>query len=97
MACTELLREQKIVCFVHMKLPGSSCLTWVGNRGDSDFVVGFTGAEACDNILNPPQLLSDLDFLLLLKEKQRNIHTHTYIDTFSLKHTVKLLVYRDLH
>lgn len=44
----------------------SACLTWVGNRGDGDFVVGFTAAETCDNILNPPKLLSDLDLLLLL-------------------------------
>lgn len=48
----------------------STRLTWVGHRGDSDFVVGFTGAEACDNILNPPQLLPDLGFLLLLTDTQ---------------------------
>lgn len=59
-------------CHLHLKHPGSACLTWVGNRGDSDFVVGFTRAEACNYILNPPQLLSDLDFLLLLTETQRH-------------------------
>lgn len=48
-------------------------LTWVGDRGDGDLVVGFTCAEACDDILDPPQLLSHLDFLMLLTEK----HTHT--------------------
>lgn len=55
-----------------MQPAGRSCLTWVGNRGDSDFVVGFTGAEACDDILNPPQLLSDLHFLLLHTKRQTN-------------------------
>lgn len=52
--------------------PGFACLTWVGNRGDSDFVIGFTRAKACDYILNPPQLFSDLDFFLLLAETQRH-------------------------
>jgi len=56
--------------------PGSVFLTWVGNGGDSDFVVCFTGAETCDNIFNPPQLLSDLDFLLLITEKQKLKHLH---------------------
>lgn len=76
------MQPADVIGFVHVE---ATCLTWVGNRGDSDFVVGFTGAEACDHILNPPQLFSDLDFFLLLTEK------HT--ETFSLTHTVKLLVY----
>lgn len=44
-------------------------LTWVSDRGDGDLVVGFTCAEACNDILNPPQLLSHLDLLMLLTEK----------------------------
>lgn len=44
-------------------------LTWVGDRGDGDLVVGFICAEACNDVLDPPQLLSHLDFLMLLTEK----------------------------
>lgn len=51
-------------------------LTWVGDRGDGDLVVGFTCAEACDDVLDPPQLLSHLDFLMLLTET----HTHTHTE-----------------
>lgn len=46
-------------------------LTWVGNRGDGDLVDGFACAEACDDVLDPPQLLPHLGFLVLLVEKGR--------------------------
>lgn len=49
--------------------PIQAPLTWVGDRGDGDLVVGFTCAEACDDVLDPPQLLSHLDFLMLLTKK----------------------------
>lgn len=58
-------------CHLHLKQdPGCVCVTWVCNRGDSDFVVGFTRAEASNYILNPPQLLSHLDLLLLPTETE---------------------------
>lgn len=40
-------------------------VTWVGDGGDRDSVVGFACAEARHHVLNPPQLLPDLGFLLL--------------------------------
>lgn len=51
---------------VHLHRMGG--LTWVGDRGDSDFVVGFTCAEACNDVLDPPQLLPDLGFLVLRRK-----------------------------
>lgn len=53
----------------HSRLPIPAPLTWVGNRGDGDLVDGFACAEACDDVLDPPQLLPHLGFLVLLVEK----------------------------
>lgn len=53
--------------------PIQAPLTWVGDRGDGDLVVGFTCAEACDDVLDSPQLLSYLDFLMLLPEKHTQL------------------------
>ena len=40
-------------------------LTWVLHRVDGHFVVGFAGAQASHHVLDPPQLLPQLSFLLL--------------------------------
>lgn len=66
--CYALHIKYHLLFFTH------ETFTWVGHRGNRDLVVGFTGAEAGDDILNPPQLFSDLDFFLLHTEKQRDTH-----------------------
>lgn len=40
-------------------------LTWILNRVNGHFVVGFAGAQACKHVLDPPKLLPQLRFLLL--------------------------------
>lgn len=70
-------------------------LTWVGNRSNCDFVISFTGAESCNNILNPPQFFSELQFLLLLKEKHRTAPTLAdRTHGLSLTHTLQLPKYK---
>lgn len=60
--------------------------TWVDDGGDCDFVVGFACAEACHDILDPPQLFPDLGFLLL---KHRDTSKRSPSRQFKSLHLVR--------